>query len=628
MAEGFFKRFFGSEAEPEAEELVSEFGVDAPDQTARTLALQRGGQSPKVEREIIFFLKKQTEMLDEQMGMVRLQKEHLHEQRVLSLRHLRVRRWRETLQLWTQIFVGLVASLVGLGLLTMLYDAFASRAVVVDAFKAPAVLAGRGVTGDVVAEGVLDTLQKLQDATRNPIAGLTARGAWAGDVKIELPETGISIGEINRLLHERFGHDLHIGGDLVQTDTGGLALTVRGDGVPAKAFEGAAGELDKLSTEAAEYIYGRSQPSEYATYLSESGRDKDALTFLPAAFSRASEDAERGKLANVWGNAYLDLFQPEAGAEKYRLGMSLMAPRSRGWWTDWNNLVGAVAVGQGEEASWREGQAFLRAATLAPDRQRPESRLIGNSAQTIWNLPLLLKSNLADLAIRGGASTVGDAPSIADEYALLHDASQAARYIASSDPGDLTTRGESFLLQGYAALDRGDPTAAVAPLEAFDNLWVNNLTERLVWSDQPCFLGLTYGLVGRVADAEAVFRQIKTPWSRCYGFHGDALARAGDVAGAQRVWAEGVRQLPDLPNVYLERGRWELGRGDLKAAAADLSTASAKAPAYADPLKAWGDLLARERRWRDALAKYDEALRYAPAWIDLHRARDTAAQKM
>ena len=68
------------------------------------------------------------------------------------------------------------------------------------------------------------------------------------------------------------------------------------------------------------------------------------------------------------------------------------------------------------------------------------------------------------------------------------------------------------------------------------------------------------------------------------------LAHAGDVAGAQRVWAEGVALLPDLPNVYLARGRWEMDNGDLKAAAADLSTASAKAPHYADPLKAWGDV--------------------------------------
>ena len=40
----------------------------------------------------------------------------------------------------------------------------------------------------------------------------------------------MSIGEISRLLKERFGHDVHIDGDLIETATGGLALTVRGNG--------------------------------------------------------------------------------------------------------------------------------------------------------------------------------------------------------------------------------------------------------------------------------------------------------------------------------------------------------------------------------------------------------------
>jgi len=132
-------------------------------------------------------------------------------------------------------------------------------------------------------------------------------------------------------------------------------------------------------------------------------------------------------------------------------------------------------------------------------------------------------------------------------------------------------------------------------------------------------------LNGASAKAEAVFKEAG-PWSLCYAFHGDVLAHAGDVAGAQRTWSEGLRLAPDLPMIYLHRGRFELEHGDLNSAAADLSTASAKAPHFADPLKAWGDLLAREGQWKLALAKYDEALTYAPAWTQLHQARDAAAR--
>ena len=71
-----------------------------------------------------------------------------------------------------------------------------------------------------------------------------------------------------------------------------------------------------------------------------------------------------------------------------------------------------------------------------------------------------------------------------------------------------------------------------------------------------------------------------------------------------------------------------MNRRDFGRATADISTASAKAPHFADPLKAWGDLLVREGRWKEALAKYDRALKYAPNWAELHRLRDAVARRV
>ncbi len=626
MAEGLLGGLIGGEEDDgEAEAGQSRVSAEA---FAASLAADQAKHDPRVARAAEAFL-------DQQTSLLKAQEEELQEQRAIRLRHLhsqsregKIRRVGQRIRVGMQAFTVLILTVIGFGVLVMLHDAFTSRSVVVDAFKAPSALASRGVTGDVVAAGVLDTLQKLQDATRSPDASLSTHGAWDGDVKIEVPETGVSIGEVNRLLHARFGHDLHIDGDLVQTDTGGLALTVRGDKVPASTFTGGPGDLDKLTTQAAEYVYGRGQPFQYATYLEGASRDKDALAFLPGAFGRAEDDAERAKLANTWGNAYNDLFQPGPAAEKYRLAKSLSPSRSRYWWTAWNNLIGADGQARGEEAGWRESHAFLQAVAAAPKREQPALRLVSNSAQDIWDVPLYQESILADLATHGGTTTAIDGPSLADAYFLLHDPAQSARYMATSDPDDPTTKAEALLLQGYAALGRGDAAGAAPPLEAFDKLWLASPLVQGTDLDQVCFLGLAYGLAGRMADAEAVFKQLSNPWSRCYAFHGEALAHAGDVAGAQRVWAEGVALLPDLPNVYLARGRWEMERGDLKAATTDLSTASAKAPHYADPLKAWGDLLAREGQWKAALAKYDEALKYAPAWAALHQARDAAAQRV
>jgi predicted negative regulator of RcsB-dependent stress response len=42
-----------------------------------------------------------------------------------------------------------------------------------------------------------------------------------------------------------------------------------------------------------------------------------------------------------------------------------------------------------------------------------------------------------------------------------------------------------------------------------------------------------------------------------------------------------------------------------------------KGPHWADPLKAWGDVLAKQGKTKEALAKYEEALKYAPNWKEL-----------
>jgi predicted negative regulator of RcsB-dependent stress response len=55
----------------------------------------------------------------------------------------------------------------------------------------------------------------------------------------------------------------------------------------------------------------------------------------------------------------------------------------------------------------------------------------------------------------------------------------------------------------------------------------------------------------------------------------------------------------------------------LDAAVEKLAAANARGPHWADPLKAWGDVLMRQGRADAARAKYREALEYAPHWAAL-----------
>ena len=627
MAEGLLGGLFGEDEESPDVELTSDSLIGA-EAFASAVAADEAKREPTVARATVHFLREQAHIL-------RLQSKFLADEHHLRLEYLRgqvhegnLRRAGQRMRVAINVFSAIAVTVIALILSRMLYDAITSRSVVVQSFQTPAALAPKGVTGQVVAADVLDSLQKLREATRTVTKGLKSKSAWSTDVKIEVPETGVSIGEIDRLMHERFGHDVHIEGELVQTVDNGLALTVRGDNVPPQTFTGGAGDLDKLSTEAGEYIYGRSQPYQFAVYLAGGGRYKDALAFLPGAFARADKDSLRANLANVWGSAYTSLGQPKLAAEKFRLVMALSPQQSREWWNGWGNLLSVISLAEGEEAAWRESHAYLQAVDHAPKDRRPDLPQLTNPASITWDLPLALSAELADAKHNGGAGATStlDGPQIADVYGLMHDPVKAARYISASDPDDPGAKAETLLLPAYDALDRGQPQAAIAPLEAFWKAWQADPSLHLSYPDAPCLLGLAYGRVGRRGDAEEVFDHMP-PLARCAAAHGEAHAREGDIAGAERIWADGVRLAPSLPLVYLNRGRWELEHGDLQNAQVDLARASAQAPHFADPLKSWGDLLLRENKPAEAVAKYTEALKYAPDWDALRRARDVAAAK-
>jgi tetratricopeptide (TPR) repeat protein len=67
--------------------------------------------------------------------------------------------------------------------------------------------------------------------------------------------------------------------------------------------------------------------------------------------------------------------------------------------------------------------------------------------------------------------------------------------------------------------------------------------------------------------------------------------------------------------------------GDLVGAEVKLIDANKRGPHWADPLKAWGDVLVKQGNIKGALAKYDEALRYAPNWKQLKEAREALAKQ-
>ncbi len=367
MRDGLLSGILSEEPEKQTSADVGPEGLVA------AVAANTEKQDPEVVAETVALFREQRELLKAQ----RMTVESEHE---IFEREWGPRLFGMRLRVAFQLFVALVASVFGLGGAMIIRDALTSHRVIVDPFHAPPPLEERGIDGAVVASGLLDELSRLQDATRSTVQKLDQASGWSSEVKLEVPETGISLGEISRLLKERYGHDVHIEGDLIETSGGGLALTVRGNGVPASTFEGSATELRKLITLAAEYVYAKSQPARFAYYLQNSGRNEEAIEFCRTAFGAASPE-DRPYLLNVWANG----IQNTGGSVEESLKI---VPRGAEiearLLVSNNNVMNSLWLLGEEEHAWQAGEAMRQAAGGRPGRA-PETNYQNWDVLT-WNL--------------------------------------------------------------------------------------------------------------------------------------------------------------------------------------------------------------------------------------------------
>jgi tetratricopeptide (TPR) repeat protein len=494
--------------------------------------------------------------------------------------------------------------------------------VVVEPFRIPSALAAHGIDGAIVASGLLDELGRLQDATRSTSAARGLTGAWSGNIKLDVPETGISLGEISRLLRERFGHDVRIDGDLVGTPASGLSLTVRGNGVPPKTFEGSAADLRKLTVAAAEYVYSKSQPARWASYLNTHGRYEESIAFCKSAIGSA-DPADRATLLTRWAVAV----ENSGGSVREALGLERAAVKLQpDNWIAHNNIQNDLMLVADEEGAWKAGNEMRKVAGGRPGRA-PEP-YYQNWDYLTWNLKPWLESTVADAEANAGAGSgfISAGPSIADIELRLHDpeAADLALKTATEDPDDLPGNALTHHVRGRAAMESGDFATAVVELEAYGLAFANPA----VSSQNPgyqCWIAPAEEAAGHPDKADTLLKSAGT-FVDCNRFRADILDSRGNWPGAQKAYAEAVALAPDLPAAYYSWGVALARHGDLLGAETKLNDANKRGPHWADPLRAWGDVLLKQGNSKEALAKYDEALKYAPNWKQLKEAREAAAK--
>ena len=616
MAEGVFGGLLGGDEDRQEGKADGELrgGADA---FAVAVAVDQARHDPEVAAATRRFLDTQTRLIADQITSI-------EEERGVRLRSLygqalegQLRRAGQRLRLGTQLLLTVIAALIVAGLVLMLIDAFRSRSVIVEPFDAPPVLAARGLSGRVVAGALLDELVRLQEATQSSHVKRNLSSAWSGEIAVKVPETGISIGELDRLLKARFGSDVHIGGDLVQMDTGDLALTVRGDGVPAKVFTAPAGDLRKLTTAAAEYVFGQSEPGLFAAYLGTTGRNAEAVAFSKAAYNTLNAE-DRPYVLNAWANAAGNLgAPPQETLSLYRQALKLKPD----YWAAYNNVMNSEWALGDEEGAWQTGTAMREAAGGRPGKA-PE-RFYQNWDVLTWNLQEWRKAQVSDAASHSGfgAGAAPFAPGIADVDVRLHDLADASFQLqtAQTDARDPVVAAMTHFVQGRIAAESGDTARAAAEMEAFGKAYADpQVSEN--YPGYSCWIAPAEEAAGLSAKADAVLAGAGH-FTDCARFRADILDRRGDWTAAQRGYADAVAIAPDLPASYYSWGLALARHGDLKGAVEKLQAAHVRGPNWADPLKALGDVYLQQGRRQDASMMYDEAMKFAPDWRALRSAR-------
>src|SRR5580704_14358635 len=226
---------------------------------ALSMAFGMAAQNERVAAKVEAFVEQQTRVL-------RLQQEQMEEEAGIHRWSLRIRHFSDVMKVAFELSVAFIVVAIAAGIGAAIWTAASDKGVVIEAFSVPPDMSAKGLTGEVIAAKLLDRLSSLQAQTNSNRAPSSYANNWGSDIKVQIPDTGVSIGELNRYLRNWLGHETRISGEIYRTDSG-IAVTARAGNNTSPTFQGKEGDLDKLIQQAAEAVYRSTQPYRYAVYL-------------------------------------------------------------------------------------------------------------------------------------------------------------------------------------------------------------------------------------------------------------------------------------------------------------------------------------------------------------------------
>ena len=554
--------------------------------------------------------------LQEHTRLAALQAENLIEQNAFELSHLRFRRFSDWAKFALEVSAGLIALLIVWALAGMVWNASRSHDLVVEPFSVPADVVQSGMTGSVLAARVLDRMGAMQASTVSLAEGA---GSYRSDdrdkVRVEIPDTGISIGELNRYLRQWLGDDIAVGGDLVHTAKG-LALTVRYGDRPGSTVAGA--DLDALIDKAAEHLYRAARPLRYADYLGQHGRIDEARAILAPMTARGGS-RERALAYLTLASLHFDDGDVPAELDAALVAARLDPSNAAAWYAV---DAGAYNMGHREQALDAEDAVLSLiakggASDLNPDMAATMPAVLGADHAIDKGDP---SGAIAQCQNALGVRDCG-ASYLAGYEIDAHDFAEVQHYLALVpllNPDGKTSASRIALTARVARLQGDwaravvlDRTADAVFASRPDGAWFRHIQ---LWPSMVTDMARA----GDVAGAQALIGNTRLDCDDC------VIAR-GRVAAAQRDWAAAAHwfalvsaRAPSMPHADFAWGEMLLAKGDLGGAIAKFDSAHRKGPNFADPLELWGEALIATNRSDLAVKKFEEAARHAPNWGRLH----------
>ena len=524
-----------------------------------------------------------------------------------------------------------IALAIGVTLGAMVWNAHEATGLVIQPIKAPPDFAARGLDGTVLAQRLLDKLNGLvREADKWSFRSADSiSGNWGNDSKVQIPETGITLFELQGFLRASLGNQTSMSGEFYRTPSG-VALTVRVDANAPVTFEGREQDVDKLLSRAAESLLEQTQAYRYVLLLYAQGHPTASIVPVAQQLVEASSGVDR-----TWSRSALEE-QLQFGG-RFRESISVCAqtiaaaPRHPVGYFDVSPAQWAVGHTQQALDAMHDFQRLIHDGADSDYRPEIVPFLLDNSDSFIGDLSGAygdaVKADIAESKTAVFDLSISAPAALANDYALDHDPAAArailAQYHIANDsilltPEYVTTTGPD--LPNYFVLaDENSWTAAAADLEHADRAAlarndVNDVRHSLIWPQ----LAYAWAQTGRMRDAERLIARTPTDCTLCLEMRGRIAAMKGDGASAVYWFDRAIGNAPSLPFAETGWGTMLMAKGDVDGAIVKFTSAHKKSPHFADPLEMWGEALIAKNRSDLALPKFEEANKYAPNWGRLH----------